>query len=112
MKIIQISKRLNNWEADKTKGNECLIDLPISLKGLLFNNQEKVFFADKREENEDFNLTYADRNWIRIPKKYYNKYYDFGLNINAIINENTIAAVIPGVVKLNIPINIPRNPLP
>lgn len=65
---------MNKWEAGKTRGNECLIDLPISLKSLLFNNQEKVIFADKREENKKFKLTYTDRDWIRIPKKYYDKY--------------------------------------
>ena len=74
LKIIQISKRLNKWEAGRTRGHERLIDSPVNLKDLLFNNQEKVLFVDKRDGNEDFKLTYAGRNWIRIPKKYYNKY--------------------------------------
>lgn len=74
LKIIQISSRLSNWEAGKTKGHERLINLPINLKDLLFNNTEKVYFADKRGVSEKFELTYTDRNWVRIPKKYFDNY--------------------------------------
>ena len=75
MKIIQISKRLSNWEVGNSRGHERLVNLPINLKDLLFNNQIDVYFTDKKEKDQSFLLTYfPKRNWVKKLGPYYNKY--------------------------------------
>ena len=74
MKIIQISKRLSNWEVGNSRGHERVVNLPINLKDLLFNNQINVYFTDKKEKDR-FLLTYfSKRNWVKKLGRYYNKY--------------------------------------
>lgn len=75
MKIIQISKRLTNWEVGNSRSHECLVNLPINLKDLLFNNKNDVSFTDKRQKEQSVLLTYfSNRDWVKKPRQYYSKY--------------------------------------
>ena len=76
LKIIQISSRLSNWEVGNSRGHEYLVNLPINLKDLLFNNQKDVHFTDKRQKDQSFLLTYfSNRDWVKKLRQYYNKYH-------------------------------------
>lgn len=79
MKVIQVSKRLNNDELGII-GNDTFISLPKHFKENVFDwrniffNQEFVYFINKRDTNEKIKLRYYEnesKRWVKLIREFF-----------------------------------------